>query len=301
MSQYPRYSLEPIIELAQKRISHPKALEGKVTHYEHHVGSWACTMLARHFNTKDFLITPEMSNIQTNKRPDFTIEKYCESQNNLRTHVFYEIKKHKGDHLEKALEQVIEAIYMTGDETGVHEFFVIIQRGLEIGFFEFQTTFHPEMDEKEIDHFKGCVPLLFSNEQIGSYNGPKKELMKNKVEEILSNKHSGVQKLLHQNTKKDEESLDDAKKVHTPCIFNLEKHKEEVDLLFHYISTAKPREIFSWNGKKHNKFQKYNFQQLYLFLLHTIIYSHIFVSLQKQIKIFDRFHWHRQRNIIFLQ
>ena len=57
MFQYPRYSLEPIIELAQKRISHPKALEGKVTHYEHHVGSWACTMLARHFNTKDFLIT----------------------------------------------------------------------------------------------------------------------------------------------------------------------------------------------------------------------------------------------------
>lgn len=204
MFQYPRYSLEPIIELAQKRISHPKALEEKVTHYEHHVGSWACTML-----------------------------------------VFYEIKKHKGDHLEKALEQVTEAIYMTGDETGVHEFFVIIQRGLEIGFFEFQTTYHPEMDEKEIDHFKGCVPLLFSNEQIGDYNGPKGELMKNKVEEILSNKHSGVQKLLHRNTKKDEESLDDAKKVQTPCIFNLEKHKEEVDLLFHYISTAKPREIFS--------------------------------------------------------
>lgn len=237
----PKYSSEHILMVAEERISNSRLTDDKV--YEYNVGSWMCTMISRHFG-KDFLITPEMFNIQTNRKPDFTIEKLDQESANLtKFHAACEIKKHHGEHLEKALDQLVKAIRLICDETGITEIFLIVQRGLEIGFFEFSPLLFEDLDEQKIDHFRGCVPLTFYNDNIISDNGVTDRLIKEMTENL-----QGVKHLLYRNTKKSndpeiEELLQDADSLQTPCIFNLEKHKYEIDLMFHHIATANPREI----------------------------------------------------------
>ena len=102
MSQIPSYSRERALLQAEERISQPSATF-KPTCYEYQVGTWACTMLCKHF-TDDFLITPERFARGTNKKPDFTLEKFCmEKQDKSKFHVVYELKKQDVEYIDRAL------------------------------------------------------------------------------------------------------------------------------------------------------------------------------------------------------
>ncbi len=244
MSQIPRYSHERALLLAEERISQPSATEKKdfkPTPYEYHVGTWACTMLCKHF-ADDFLITPEMFVKGTSKKPDFTIEKYCEEEpDKSKYHAVYELKKLDGGYFDKALGQAVSAINQLCDytnEKGWIEMFVIVQRGMEIGFFEY-LSYTSMMDESDITHFKGCVPLTYHHEDLSGNVGAESAL-----EQFIASLPDTVMPLLYGHPgRKSTDSTAEADEIDTPCVFNLETHKYEIDFLFHYIATQSPRKM----------------------------------------------------------
>jgi len=67
---HPNYQATPALQFAETRILNPP--EG--TQYEHHVGSWACTMLGQVFNGPGWIITPEKTNPTSGKKPDLMVE-----------------------------------------------------------------------------------------------------------------------------------------------------------------------------------------------------------------------------------
>ena len=288
MSQSYVHSNDRILLLAEERIGSSDDTNNNSLEYE--VGAWLCTMLARYFQ-EDFLIMPESVNKQTNKKPDFAIERYDEENSNTTLHLVCEIKRARGDHLEQALDQVIKAIRFTGDETNQHETFVIIQRGWKIGFFEFFTFFHGDLDDKEIDHFRGCVPLLFQSTNMTRGEGPHCLDIENMRGDNIPR---GVDRLLTRPTRKEpNELLDDADSLQTPCIFDIKVHKREIDLIFRHLATGKPRSInITWKvykdiwGKRKSKENyvvkphEYNFQQLYL-TRNLIVHIHLRLSIHK--------------------
>lgn len=246
----PRHTEEFLIRVAQEKISNrTEVLDEDPKSYEHHVGTWACSMLARHFNNDNFLITPEANNRQTNEKPDFTIEKYDEENEHthLKHHAYYEIKKFEGETLYKALDQVIKAIKLTGDETQKFASFVIVQRGLKIGFFEFHSFEKEEFQlEKEkvkedmkIENFRGCVSLTYHNKRLVWPEGTD-DRVKN-----LSREIEGLEFLDNVSAGRSSELREEADLVTEECIFNLDldQHREKVDLLFQHIVHAEPRDF----------------------------------------------------------
>lgn len=145
------YCNAPSLQLAKSRIQNPPDRQP----YEHHVGSWACTMLSMVFNGHQWIITPEKRDQNSKKRPDL-VEKLNDAHTESFHHLFMELKSSKGDRIEEALAQVVDEIQDTMEQT--IEAFVVVQRGTKIGFFEYHNDIS-NLDEEEIPHFKGCVSL----------------------------------------------------------------------------------------------------------------------------------------------
>ena len=235
MSQFPRHSKDPALELAEERIKFPSTRS-----FEYVVGTWACTMLCKCF-THGFLITPERFTRGTNKKPDFTIEKLDRNEpNGSKYHAVYELKKREGEYFDDALTQAADAIREVCDISGGSiEMFVIIQRGLQSGFFEY-LSYVDLMEKKGIPHFKGCVPLTYLHENLVFDN---KEAQ-SAIEKLSSNLPEEVLTLVYgQPNRKSTDSTVEADEIQTPCIFDLDYHKEEIDFLFHYIATYKARSL----------------------------------------------------------
>ena len=197
-------------------------------------------MLSKHLGD-DFLITPEMFTRGTNKKPGFTIEKFCmDKQDKSKFHAVYELKKQGGEYLDRALGQAANAISQLSDvDDGWIEMFVIAQRGVEIGFFEF-LSYTDMMEDAAITHFKSCVPptylhkdLLFENDEAKSAIEQLSAYLPDTVMPLLCG-HPG---------RKSTESFADADEIDTRCVFNLATHKDEIDFLFHYIATHNPRKM----------------------------------------------------------
>jgi hypothetical protein len=243
MSKIPRYSSERALLLAEERINHPSETgkkHFKTTSYEYLVGTWACTMLSKHFSD-DFLITPEMFVIGTNKKPDFVIEKFCEEEEDRsKLHAVYVLKKKGGDYFDRALVQAANAITQLCDfNEGWIETFVIVQRGMEIGFFEF-LSYTSMMEQAGITHFKSCVPLTCLHEKLlFGYDGAKSE-----IEQFSAGLPNTVMPLIYGHPgRKSTDSMAEADEIDTPCVFNLEIHKYEIEFVFHYIATQSPRSM----------------------------------------------------------
>ena len=238
---YPKHSRDRALLLAEERIQNPGArTRGDIRSYEHHVGTWACTMLSKHFQD-DFLITPEMFTYGTNKKPDFTIEKYYEeAKDKSKYHAVYELKKQDGGYLDKALEQASLAISQLCDKTdGSIEMFVIVQRGMEIGFFEY-LSYTSMMDEAGILQFASCVPLTYVHKDLIF----RKDEAKDAIMQLKARLPDSVQTLVYgQSGRRSTDSLARADEIDTPCVFNLKMQKDEIDFLFHYIATQKPRKM----------------------------------------------------------
>jgi hypothetical protein len=71
-----------------------------------------------------------------------------------------ECKKHKGDSFDKIMRQVSVAATMAAEFKSQDDFsvFVIACRGLEIAFFEYYN-YHTVLDESNIYHYEGLIPL----------------------------------------------------------------------------------------------------------------------------------------------
>ena len=80
------FCAQPSVRFAKERIKNPPSLPNKKgqfvpTYYEHHVGSWAFTMLNSVFHGPEWIITPEMIDTNSKKKA-----RYCGGKNELYRH-----------------------------------------------------------------------------------------------------------------------------------------------------------------------------------------------------------------------
>jgi hypothetical protein len=240
-----------VLQYATDMIENPpySSATDDYTAYEHHVGTWATTMIVKHF-VDTYLITPEKRDSNTNKKPDITIEivEYDQDESGLsaittKLHVVCEFKKVKGHVFEKILKQMSDSIYQTADFTGDYEVFAIAQRGLDIGFFEY-FNYKSMLDEEGIENFDGFVPITLESDKLIVQKSEDQEL-RDSVDKLLermsSEKREKMKRLVHRRVTKQNESTTEAQKVETLCIFNLKEHEEEIDLIFHHMAHTLPR------------------------------------------------------------
>lgn len=180
-------------------------------------------MLNNVFARDPWAITPERMNDDEKSKPDFVIEKL--EGNKLTLYIICEIKKRGSqDHLYKALDQAVRDIQVMVE--GTKEVYIIIKRGLDIGFFEYNID-EEGLDMEEAKHFKLCVSLTQDRLKGGA---------------IVSSKTPSLKTLLPASVKVKSDDLEkEAKKYDTPCIFNLDDHKKEIDNIFLHILNNKPR------------------------------------------------------------
>jgi hypothetical protein len=226
-----QYLQSPVLQKAKQTIRNPE--NGK--HFEHHVGTWLGTLLKNVFAGDPWAYTPEKIDVYTNKKPDFLIEKL--EDDNFSIHLVCEIKKHKGDRMEKALNQAVKDIQETIDEKGnitdsAFEVFVLVQRGMDIGFFEYHND-ESNLDEENIDHFRGCVSLTQRQDNgraVISSNTPRLKM-------LMFDDY----RLQTLNDTEEERLREDARNYRTPCIFNLDYHEDEINKMMDHILRNKPR------------------------------------------------------------
>ena len=216
------------------------------TKYEHHVGTWACTKLKEVFSDQNWAITPEQKDPNTKKKPDFVVEKAIQPASSqsipgptviMKLHLAMELKK-ENQRMEDALVQLCESLEETIDTKGntfdsQFEVFAVVQAGLEIGFFEFHMD-QSNLDEENIPHFRGCVSLT-------------QDYPINDVLQVpIPSKPNDLKKLFfdYDKLRKETDIRLDANEYSTPCIFNLEKHQQQIHDIFQHMARNEPRS--SW-------------------------------------------------------
>jgi hypothetical protein len=135
--------------------------------------------------------------------------------------------------LDQAVKDIAQTIDTKGnDGDNNFEVFVIVQRGLDIGFFEY-TSAQSVLDEDEVFHFRGCVSLTQDHGSKGavvpSTTGGLKKLM------FEDEKLRGVTNQYDQGVRKDAEDYK------TPCIFNIDEHEHEINQIMNHILKNQPR------------------------------------------------------------
>ncbi len=234
------------------------------------MSTWAATMLKKVFHSDDYAMSSEVIDPHENSKPDFLIEKLTD-QNKLVRHLYVELKKVGGDHFEKALDQATKHIRATIEEESetVKECFVVVQRGLDIGFFEYHAR---QEDLEGIPNFRGCVSLtqVFTTDEDMPYTD--QDLMLNqdtrsydpmdKIDQslqryvkfddknqriIVPSTLEGLKLLSFGNYSGNDTNLlqirDDARLYTVPCVLNIEQDRVLIDYLFHYMSLQTPRKI----------------------------------------------------------
>lgn len=232
------------------------------------MSTWAATMLKKVFHSDDYTLSSEVIDPHVKSKPDFLIEKLTDEDELVR-HLYVELKKVGGDHFEKALDQATKHIRATieeGSET-VKECFVVVQKGLDIGFFEYHAR-QEDLEEEGIPNFRGCVSLtqIFSTDQDMPYTDEdlmdpvENEYNRNydpmdKIDQslrryvrfdhkcrriIVPTRLEDLKLLSFGNYKGNDPDLlrirDDARLYTVPCVLNIEQNQELIDYLFHYMS-----------------------------------------------------------------
>lgn len=225
----PSYTSLPALRRAEQRIIDPPTVvkddeSTEKIHYEHYVGTWACTMLKHAFHDGKWAITPEKADIVTKKKPDLFVEEVVGDE--FRTHLLMELKSNDPTiRFEDAVAQVVKEIGEMMEK--IVECFVIVQCGTRIAFFDYHND-QSEMDFEGISHFRGLVSLT------KDFRG--KIAMQNKPDDLLPIYHNTSR--LRSQTKVREE----ASEYEEECVFDLTKHKDHIDFLFDYVSCNRARD-----------------------------------------------------------
>lgn len=244
---------------ALERIKEPPAVADKHNVYsercfEHHVCTWTLTTLKEVFASDKWAFTSEKRERDTGKIADIVVERArLAVQNNehgessahtsnprpavcMEVHLVVELKK-RDQRFEEALAQVIESVskdvrkYNKGYDTAVFNIFIVVQAGLDIGFFELHLDHSDFQDDFKIQNFMGCTSLTQDN------------LIYKDELAILRDKPNDLKNLYYdtENLKKHTAIRDQAKNYRVPCIFNIEKHGKEVRALFKHMEKYMPR------------------------------------------------------------
>lgn len=150
-----------------------------------------------------------------------------------------ELKKATGDRLEDGICQSVNHLAVTLEDIDIHELFFVVQRGKQVAFFEY----HGDQDNLVFDripNMAGCVSLT-TNYPI------------NKVPQIVMPQHlipRDLETIYPVHNKRLKSSLTNqiknyarqmAKDYTIPCVFDLNKHKAQINFLFHHMLTREAR------------------------------------------------------------
>lgn len=190
--------------------------------YEHHVGTVACSLLQHYFPLSNgYTITPEQIQYHK-KRPDFVVEKLAYQlpleSGHLRSTLFVEIKRNKGDSWRKVMEQAANAAVFAADQDHSLATHVMIIRGKEVAFFEYYN-YRTYLMEERVTNFHGLVPL--------TQRVPREQKESEGLIAISSNLPANVGTTLE---------------FEVPYIFSLDLHQDVIHKLFNYLDTGRPRD-----------------------------------------------------------
>ena len=238
----PEYCSYPSLMSAKNRIQNPPEQKP----YEHHVASWACTMLMAVFSGRNWIVTPERQDPNTRKKPDLIVEGVNSQMKSPELRLLMELKAVNGDGLEKVLAQTVdpnvlaETVQDMGAETGQYEFYVVVQRGTKIAFFEYHSDIDSMEEEIVIPNFMGCISLTQNYDTT-------KNVLQDMPEDLGPLFEDSGRKQKQLKKKKDQEVRELARNYTEPCVFDLEKHEEYINFLFNYMAKEKPR---SWQSSR---------------------------------------------------
>lgn len=126
---------------------------------EYEVGRVILTILRKYFTIEDnWAITPEFR-VPEKKKPDFCLEKFSPDENKFRPKIFVEIKSIIGDNIQKATDQVTEALQVILDDFGGDfDCFLIVVRGSRLAFYEYHND-RSNLTEQGLKHYHGAIPF----------------------------------------------------------------------------------------------------------------------------------------------
>ena len=166
MQQYPIIASKPVAPEKQTYMHTPiiqqavYKMQQAPDKKEYEVGRVILTILRKYFTLEDnWAITPEFR-VPEKKRPDFCLEKFTPDENvKFRPKIFVEIKSTTGDSIEKATDQVTEALPVTLDELGGEfDCFLIVVRGSKLAFYEYHND-RDNLTEDKLIHYHGAIPF----------------------------------------------------------------------------------------------------------------------------------------------
>ncbi len=212
---------------------------------EHTTGKATLGLLRNYFSVQDFGITAEQIQEFTNKRPDFSVEKYIPLKDMFIPHCYVEVKSLINSSFGKIVNQLADTIIVAVDEyanfSGNYSVYMIGMKGTKIAFYMYHS-FSSLLDDYGIVNYRGFIPLnyLIPFDQYSSLNSDfplvqqtydlyKQRLTFNTDSQILSQLGA-----LH---------TDDISHPHMLDLVN-ENHKNDIHNMFKYVVKQNPNVIF---------------------------------------------------------
>lgn len=131
---------------------------------EHRPASAITSLIRNYFPVDKFVLTPEMTQTISGKRPDLSIEKYNAGSDTCSPYCFVEIKSIVNSSINKTVEQLHDTVFMDidayGNLSGKFSVYMIAIKGTFIGFYAYHN-FSSLLDEYGIENYKGFVPLTY--------------------------------------------------------------------------------------------------------------------------------------------
>ena len=201
------------------------------------VATWACTKLAQTFQGKHWAITSKIHGDIVADATDFSVGRVQNGK--INPYLAMEIRPNRIDcYFSSALHEAMHKVQKAMSKKD--KIFLVIQCGLRIGFFEYHNN-KQKLYKDDFPNYHGCIPLTMDSTNGGG-----------RLNVILDRKPEGLLPILHHFKGGRGRSngyyaanfgVNVGQGANVPCVFHLTNHEKEIDFLFHYMATEKPREI----------------------------------------------------------